>query len=167
MKLNNTSNHRTKDHTAPMTEAIPATSTRATLFTDGASKGNPGPAGAGFVLTDQHGEVIVARAIPLGVTTVGVAEYRALIGGMSEAASLGITNLCVFTDSQFMARQMQGIYKVRTPVIRPLYDWANKLRTRFQRFEITHVTRDHNKLADELACEGARRSACGEKEELA
>ncbi|MHB8994639.1 MAG: ribonuclease HI family protein [Armatimonadota bacterium] len=149
-----------------MTEASTTATTSATLYTDGASKGNPGPAGAGFVLTDSNGEVIVCRAIPLGVTTVGVAEYRALIGGMAEAASLGIKRLCVFTDSQFMARQMQGIYKVRTPVIRPLYDWATKLRARFERFEITHVTRDHNEMADKLACEGARRSACGEKEEL-
>ena len=148
-----------------MTEAN-TEATHAILHTDGASKGNPGPAGAGFVLTTRAGETIVSRALPLGVTTVGVAEYRALIGGMSEALAQGINSLEVYTDSQFMARQMQGIYKVRTPCIRPLYEWANKLRGRFDRFQITHVTRDKNALADSLACEGAKRSAQGEKVEL-
>lgn len=138
----------------------------AVLYTDGASKGNPGPAGAGFVLANRHGETIIARALPLGVTTVGVAEYRALIGGMSEALAQGVCSIQIFSDSQFMVRQMQGIYKVRTPCIRPLYDWANKLRCRFERFEIIHVTRDKNELADSLACEGAKRSAQGEKVEL-
>lgn len=143
------------------TEAI-----HAVLYTDGASKGNPGPAGAGFVLTDRQGETICARALPLGVTTVGVAEYRALIGGMSEALAQGVTSIRIFSDSQFMVRQMQGIYKVRTPCIRPLYDWAHKLRCRFDRFEIVHVTRDKNELADSLASEAAKRSAKGEKVEL-
>jgi len=135
---------------------------KATLHTDGASKGNPGPAGAGFVITDERGEEIAARAIPLGTTTVGVAEYKALIAGMSEAAARGITHLSVRTDSQFMARQMLGIYKVRTPAIRPLYEWANKLRAKFVKFEIEHILRGGNEKADALATEGAKRSAMGE-----
>lgn len=129
------------------------------LYTDGASKGNPGPAGAGFVLTDEHGNPLVQRAIPLGVTTVGVAEYKALIAGMSEASARGVQHLHVYTDSQFMARQMQGTYKVRTPAIRPLYEWANKLRTKFASFKIEHVPRELNNMADGLASEGARQSA--------
>lgn len=138
----------------------------AILYTDGASKGNPGPAGAGFVLTTRQGETIAACALPLGVTTVGVAEYRALIGGMSEALAQGVTCIQIFSDSQFMVRQMQGIYKVRTPCIRPLYDWASKLKARFHQFKITHVNRDKNELADTLAGEGAKRSAQGEKVEM-
>lgn len=138
----------------------------AILYTDGASKGNPGPAGAGFVLTDTHGGVIASRAIPLGRTTVGVAEYRALIAGLSEASSRGVQHICIFSDSEFMCRQLLGIYKVRTPAIKPLYDWAVKLRRKFVSFEITHVTRDKNEEADRLATEGARRSIAGEVEEL-
>ena len=137
----------------------------AVLFTDGASKGNPGPAGAGFVLTIGS-NVCIERAIPLGVTTVGVAEYRALIAGLSEAAACGVKAIQVYTDSEFMARQMLGIYKVRTPAIRPLYEWACKLRGRFEKFEIQHVPRGLNNLADGLATEGAKRSAQGEKAEL-
>ncbi len=131
------------------------------LYTDGASKGNPGPAGAGFALADAAGNVLVQRAIPLGVTTVGVAEYRALIAGLAEAEARGIRHIHVYTDSQFMARQMQGTYKVRTPAIRPLYEWANKLRAKFTSFRIEHVPRELNSMADGLASEGARLSAAG------
>ena len=136
-------------------------SDKALLYTDGASKGNPGPAGAGFAIADAQGNLLVQRAIPLGVTTVGVAEYKALIAGLSEASSMGIQDIHVFTDSQFMARQMQGTYKVRTPAIRPLYEWANKLRAKFTTFKIEHVPRERNSLADGLASEGARLSATG------
>jgi len=131
------------------------------LYTDGASKGNPGPAGAGFAITDAKGNVLVQRAIPLGVTTVGVAEYKALIAGLSEASTLGVQHIHVYTDSQFMARQLQGVYKVRTPAIRPLYEWANKLRAKFASFTIEHVPRELNNMADGLAGEGARLSAAG------
>ena len=138
----------------------------AILYTDGASKGNPGPAGAGFVLADPHGGIIVQRAIPLGVTTVGVAEYRALIAGMSEAQSRGVTHLQVYSDSEFMVRQMLGVYKCRTAAIKPLYTWAVKLRGKLQGFQIQHVPRGMNSLADGLAGDGARRSAAGEKAAL-
>jgi len=138
---------------------------QAFLYTDGASKGNPGPAGAGFVLTDAHGGIIVQRAIPLGETTVGVAEYRALIAGLAEADSRGIRYIHVFTDSQFMARQLQGVYKVRTPAIKPLYLWAVRLRGRFAGFKIEHVHRELNGLADKLATEGAKLAAQGPKPE--
>ncbi len=131
------------------------------LYTDGASKGNPGPAGAGFVLTDAAGNPLVQRAIPLGVTTVGVAEYKALIAGLSEAQSRGVQHIHVYTDSQFMARQLQGTYKVRTPAIRPLFEWASKLKAKFASFAIEHVPREMNNIADGLAGEGARQSAQG------
>lgn len=138
----------------------------ANLYTDGASRGNPGPAGAGFVLTTPHDAVIVQRAIPLGITTNGVAEYRALIAGMAEAHSRGITHLRVFSDSEFMVRQMQGVYKVRTPAIKPLLQWAVRLRSKFEGFEIQHVPRERNNLADGLAAQGAALSAAGQCERL-
>lgn len=114
-------------------------------------------------MTDCQGEVLVSRALALGVTTVGVAEYRALIAGLSEAQSRGVDEIKVYSDSQFMCRQLQGRYRVRTPAILPLYEWAVKLRGRFRTFEICHVTRDKNKLADKLATAGAMKSAAGEK----
>ena len=114
----------------------------------------------------EFGTVRIDKAIPLGVTTVGVAEYRALIAGLTEAAEHGVKAIEVFTDSEFMARQMLGLYKVRTPAIRPLYDRACKLRDGFEKFKIQHVPRELNNLADGLATEGAKASAQGERVDL-
>ncbi len=130
----------------------------AVLHTDGASLGNPGPAGAGFVLADADGHVIAERAIPLGETTVGVAEYRALIAGLHEALARKITHIKVISDSEFMCRQLQGRYKVKTEAIKPLNAWARRLIERFAEFEISHCPREKNERADKLAGEGARRS---------
>ena len=130
----------------------------AILYTDGASLGNPGPAGAGFVLETPSGQTIVQRAIPLGRTTVGVAEYRALIAGLSEALSRDLHRVRAVTDSEFMCRQLQGKYKVRTAAIKPLYEWAQKLIGHLQDFEIHHTRREHNSRADALAKQGAQQA---------
>ena len=131
------------------------TETDAVLYTDGASLGNPGPAGAGFVLQAPD-QAVVERAIPLGETTVGVAEYRALIAGLSEALAQGIRRVHVYSDSQFMCRQLQGKYKVRAKNIRPLYEWARKLIGQFEDFQIEHTARDGNQRADALAKQAAQ-----------
>jgi ribonuclease HI len=131
----------------------------ATLYTDGASSGNPGPAGAAYVLLDEEGQTIAEKAIPLGVTTVGVAEYKALIAGLSEALNLGVTRLSAISDSEFMCKQLQGHYRVRTPAIQPLYLRAKELSAKFAHFDICHAGREHNERADALAKEGARMSA--------
>lgn len=133
----------------------------ATLYTDGASSGNPGPAGAAFVLLDEQGRTIAERALPLGITTVGVAEYKALIAGLAEALNLGVQRLQVISDSEFMCRQLQGKYRVRTEAIKPLYAKAKELSGKLAHFEICHAGREHNERADALAKEGARMSAKG------
>jgi len=130
----------------------------AILHTDGSSLGNPGPAGAGFLLETPAGQAIAQRAIPLGVTTMGVAEYRAVIAGLSEALSRDLQRVQVVTDSEFLCRQLQGKYKVRTAAIKPLYEWAQKLISNLQHFEIQHTHREHNMRADELAKEGAEKA---------
>ncbi len=130
----------------------------AVLYTDGASLGNPGPAGAGFVLTSPDKTVVVERAIPLEETTVGVAEYRALIAGLSEALSRGIRRVHVYSDSQFMCRQLQGKYKVRAKNIRPLHEWACRLIGQFEDFQIEHTARDGNQRADALAKQAAQQA---------
>jgi ribonuclease HI len=131
----------------------------AKLYTDGASSGNPGPAGAAFVLLDSAGRTLAERAVPLGRTTVGVAEYRGLITGLTEALALGVKRISVTSDSEFMCRQLQGRYRVRTPAIKPLYDEAKELSRQFESFEICHAGREHNERADALAKQGARMSA--------
>lgn len=132
--------------------------TEAILYTDGASLGNPGPAGAGFVLQTPQGETIVERAIPLGRTTVGVAEYRALIAGLSEAIARRLRRVRAVSDSEFMCRQLQGKYRVRAQAIKPLHHWAQKLIGRLAHFEIHHTGRQNNTRADELAHAGAEQA---------
>jgi len=131
-----------------------STDAKAVLYTDGSSLGNPGPAGGGFVLEMPDGRVI-ERAIPLGETTVGVAEYRALIAGLSEASSQGVTRLHAYSDSQFLCRQLVGEYKVRSANIRPLYEWAQKLIAQLNEFHIEHTPREGNQRADALARQAA------------
>ncbi len=141
-----------------------STDATAVLYTDGSSLGNPGPAGAGFVLQEPDGTV-VERAIPLGETTVGVAEYRALIAGLSEALSRGVQRIHVYSDSQFMCRQIQGKYKVRSANIRPLYEWACKLVSQFDEFQIEHTVREGNQRADALARQAAEQAKQNAKED--
>jgi len=129
----------------------------AVLYTDGSSLGNPGPAGAGFVL-EEPDSTVVERAIPLGKTTVGMAEYRALIAGLSEAISRGVQHIHVYSDSEFMCRQLQGEYKVRSANIRPLYQWACKLIGQFEEFQIEHTARESNQRADALAKQAAEQA---------
>jgi len=139
------------------------TDAEAVLYTDGSSLGNPGPAGAGFVLEGPDG-TLVERAIPLDETTVGVAEYRALIAGLSEALSRGVRQVQVYSDSQFMCRQLQGKYKVRSANIRPLYEWACKLMSQFDEFQIEHTVREGNQRADALARQAAEQAKQNAKE---
>ena len=134
-----------------------STDAEAILYTDGSSLGNPGPAGAGFVL-EGPGDSVVQRAIPLGETTVGVAEYRALIAGLSEAVSRGVQHIHVYADSEFMCRQLTGEYKVRSANIRPLYEWACKLVSQFDKFQIEHTAREGNQRADALARQAAEQA---------
>lgn len=129
------------------------------LHVDGASFGNPGPAGAGFVLKTRNGRVVREGSIPLGVATNNVAEYRALIAGLGEAAAAGAQRLLVRSDSELMIKQLRGEYRVKKAHLRPLYDWAVKLAGRFEQVRWEHVRRELNAAADDLAKAAAKRSA--------
>lgn len=122
---------------------------------DGASRGNPGPAGIGVVIETPEHEVLREVAEPLGRTTNNVAEYTALIRCLEEAKALGGTHIQVMTDSELMARQVNGIYKVRTPHIVPLYERVVDLLRSFERATVQHVRREFNKHADRLSNLGA------------
>ncbi len=136
----------------------------AVLYTDGASKGNPGPAGAGFVLYDLDGKLIGEGSIPLGVATNNAAEYRALIAGLHEASSHGIQHLTVRMDSELITRQLSGRYRVKSEVIRPLFQWVQKLIQRFESVEVKHVPRAQNAEADARASAAAQRVKNGADE---
>lgn len=111
------------------------------------------------MLLDAQGETLEEGCLALGRTTVGVAEYRALIAGLSAALNHGVARLRVISDSEFMCRQLQGQYRVRTPAIKPLFEKAKALSSKFEHFEIGHARREHNERADFLAKQGARQSA--------
>jgi ribonuclease HI len=125
--------------------------------TDGAARGNPGPAGIGVVLTDPSGAVVDELAAGIGWATNNVAEYQALIEALKLARSHGVDRLAVFSDSTLMVEQMRGNYKVKHEGLKPLHAAARKLAGEFERVRYEAVPRGRNKRADELANIGVDR----------
>lgn len=121
------------------------------IFTDGCAKGNPGPAGAGFVMEDIEGNVFDEGCAALGETTNNEAEYRALILALERCAELGVKSAFFFTDSQLMAHQINGIYKIKNERIGQLIKRVMELRRKLEKFQITYVPREQNRRADKLA----------------
>jgi len=130
---------------------------RVVIYSDGASKGNPGDAGIGVVITDEKGSVLSEIAEYIGKTTNNVAEYSALIRGIKEAAELRATQIDIRTDSKLLAMQLSGVYKVKSANLKPLFEEAVSLLRVFERVTISHVVRELNKRADELANEGIKK----------
>ncbi|KAK9064514.1 hypothetical protein SSX86_015896 [Deinandra increscens subsp. villosa] len=118
---------------------------------DGASKGNPGQAGAGAVLRTDDGNLICRLREGLGIVTNNVAEYRAMILGLRYALSKGFTGIRVLGDSKLVCMQVQGLWKVKNQNISKLYEEAKKLKDKFRFFQIDHVLRDLNSDADTQA----------------
>ena len=120
-----------------------------TLFCDGASRGNQGPGAYGFVLY-RNNEVIFEEGQKLGAVTNNTAEYQGLIKGLEAALKLGASHIIIRSDSELMVRQLNGIYKVKTPHIKLLFDTARSLLQQFQSSQVEHIRREENKRADEL-----------------
>jgi probable phosphoglycerate mutase len=118
---------------------------------DGASRGNPGPASYGVVLRDPDGKIVLELAKNIGRETNNVAEYFALLAALDYAMIHGISSLRIRSDSELLVRQMQGVYKVKSPDLKPLQERATKLSRQLQYFAIEHVRRELNKDADALA----------------
>ena len=121
-----------------------------TVYTDGGSRGNPGPAAAGFVLAKPDGRQIQSKAFFLGETTNNVAEYTAIIKALESAKQVGAKRVTVFSDSELLVKQVNGQYKVKSEQIRPLFQQAVNLMQEFEDCKVNHITRDKNKQADEL-----------------
>lgn len=121
----------------------------AVLYCDGASSGNPGKSGIGAVLTFGGKTYEISENI--GIATNNIAEYTALIKGLSKAISLKIETLSIFLDSELLVRQIEGSYKVKNEKLRELYlDVISQLRS-FKCYSIQHIPREQNKKADALA----------------
>ncbi|MBW2471208.1 MAG: ribonuclease HI family protein [Deltaproteobacteria bacterium] len=121
------------------------------LFTDGASRGNPGEAGAGIAILDEQGNELVGASQYLGQCTNNEAEYRALLFGLEKCAEFGRGSLKLHLDSELIVKQIHGEYKVKHPNLKPLHKKAMQKLSGFASFRITHVRRENNSRADELA----------------
>lgn len=128
------------------------------LYTDGAAKGNPGPAGAGYWAQDASGKILIEAGVPLGIATNNEAEYRALLLGLEALLAAGYAGhpLEVRTDSELMAYQISGRYKLKAEHLRPLLEKARALLARFPQATVVAVPRRHNARADQLASAAAR-----------
>jgi probable phosphoglycerate mutase len=126
---------------------------KATLFTDGGARGNPGPAAYGYVLEADDGTVLAAHGERIGVATNNVAEYRALIAGLEKALELGLDEVGVVSDSELLVKQMTGEYRVKNEALRKLNNEAERVARRIGDVSYRAVRREHNELADRLVNE--------------
>lgn len=129
---------------------MPPSSGDLVAHVDGASRGNPGPAAYAVVLA-SNGAQVASLSKFLGRTTNNFAEYQGLLAALAYALEQGHRRLRVFTDSELMARQINGVYKVKHPDLKPLYDEARRRISQLEAFSIAHVPREQNRDADRLA----------------
>ena len=128
-----------------------------TAHCDGGSRGNPGPSGYGAVVEDPQGRVVARLGEFLGIQTNNFAEYSGLLAVLKWAIENGAKQMRVISDSELMVKQMQGKYKVASPVLRPLFEEARKRSRQLERFEMRHTLRGGNQEADRLANEAMDR----------
>ena len=124
------------------------------IYVDGASRGNPGPASYGVCIRKEDGDKFIEFCESIGQTTNSVAEYSALIRGLEEGLNLGAEELDIFTDSQLVARQFQGLYKVKHEGLKEIMAKVRGLQKNFKRVTVHHIPRSShpgNKRADRLA----------------
>ncbi|MFC1644175.1 ribonuclease HI family protein [Candidatus Omnitrophota bacterium] len=120
------------------------------IFTDGGSRGNPGPAAVGVVLFDEKGKKVEEVSKYIGSATNNVAEYLAVIYGLQEAVYRKASKVVLNIDSQLVARQLKGEYRVKDQNIRKFFDLALNLFRGFDKVEIREIPREENKDADSL-----------------
>lgn len=125
---------------------------RLLIYTDGAARGNPGPAGAGAILRDAETRATVAEiAEPLGHATNNVAEWTAVLLALEEAQRLGATHVDLRMDSQLVARQITGVYRVKHADLQPIHAAVMRLLRGLEGYTVGHVPRELNKDADRLS----------------
>ncbi len=124
--------------------------TKAIVHVDGGARGNPGPAAAACVISTPAGEILDEHAELLGAVTNNVAEYRALLLGLRRARELGVTDVEVVNDSELIAKQVNGQYKVKHAAMRPLHLDAMAALREFEHWRVRTVPRAQNSEADAL-----------------
>jgi len=129
---------------------------RLIVYTDGASRGNPGPAAIGVVIRDEQGRVIAKISEAIGRTTNNRAEYFALISGLEEALILGAERVDLRMDSELIVRQLTGKY--RSKELKALHKQTHQLLLKFKSYSIQHIPRERNKEADALTRHALRKA---------
>ena len=131
------------------------------VHVDGGARGNPGPAGIAAVAAAADGETLAERSEFIGEATNNVAEYRAVLLGLALARDLGASEVELVGDSQLVARQIGGQYRVKHAGLKPLYLEAMRALARFDRWAIRDVPREQNARADELVNEAIDAALAG------
>jgi len=135
---------------------------RLTIYTDGCSKGNPGPAGIGFIVYQNDGfHPIFVFSDEIGTVTNNQAEYKALIASLEYAANLHAADVEIRSDSELIVNQMNGIFRVKNAELKPLYLKAKKLSGQINNFHIRYIPREQNRGADALANRGLTEGKLG------
>jgi len=126
---------------------------KALLKSDGGARGNPGPAGVGFVLFADDGSIEYSGGRYLGEATNNIAEYEALIWGLEVAHFAGVTQITACADSELVVKQINGEYRVKHANLKPLHQKARALLQKFESFRVIYIPREQNKEADFLVNE--------------
>jgi ribonuclease HI len=121
------------------------------VFIDGASRGNPGPSGIGILILDSRNNEIRRISEKINDTTNNVAEYRALLKAIIECQKSGFSSAQFFTDSELLARQINGMYKIKDEKLKPLYVKIKGKLLGFRNWSLIHIPREENIIADKLA----------------
>ena len=132
------------------------------VHVDGGARGNPGPAAVAAVATAADGDVLAERSAYIGEATNNVAEYRAVLLGLELARELGARTVEVVNDSELVARQVGGQYRVKNAALRPLFEETMAALRRFNAWSMRNVRREHNERADELVNQALDGAASGQ-----
>lgn len=124
----------------------------ARMFSDGGARGNPGPAGIGYVL-EIEGEAPILYGEYIGATTNNQAEYQALLKGLTRAGEVGVKSITCYLDSELVVKQLNGQYRMKNEALRPWYEQILELKKQFASVLFEHVPRAKNKEADRLVNE--------------
>jgi len=122
-----------------------------TIYTDGAARGNPGPAAIAATIRDEQGRLITTISRRIGATTNNQAEYQAIIAALEKAVTLGAGKVILNSDSELIVRQVNGQYRVKNASLKPLHQKVKQLISLLEDFTINHITRQQNTEADSLA----------------
>ncbi len=124
----------------------------ATIWSDGAARGNPGNAGVGWII-ESGGETLLEGGRFIGTATNNVAEYEGALDGLQKALDLGVSTVDLKMDSELVVRQINGVYRVKDPKLRERYGRLRAIIAQFAGFAAVHIPREENKRADRLANE--------------